>query len=470
MSDDALSGGPGADASGPSGVTEPVVGPERSAPNRRRFFGTAAATAAVALTAGGAGGYAIRASSGSGQAATGTAGPTSATATAAVKPGGATSTDRSALIVPFYGTRQAGVTTSQQERLMFASLDVTSTDPQDLQHLLGRWAALAARFTAGETVSLSPDIPAAPPLDTGEALDSGPYSLTITVGFGASLFDDRFGLKSKMPAALKPLGTIPGDAVLQPALTGGDLCIQACADDPQVVFHAIRNMVRAARGTAVLRWSQLGFGRASATGAGQTTPRNLMGFKDGTNNIHADDVAATDDFVWVGNETDQPWMKGGSYLAARKIRMEIESWDTDDLDDQEKIFGRTKVTGDPLSGGTEFTPIDFTKKASDGSPVIDARSHVRLASPEANGGVRILRRGYNYTDGQDPETGKLAAGLFFIAYQRDPHTQFKVLQSRLGASDLLNEYIAHIGGGIWACPPGVTKAGDWFGKSLFTAT
>lgn len=432
----------------PAAGDQVAVGPPGRGASRRKFFGTAA----VALVAGGAAGYGIKAGT---------------TPNGGVQPGGA-APDKSALTVPFYGARQAGITTSQQERLMFASFDITSADPKDVQLLLGRWAALAARFTAGQTVSSSPDKPEQPPFDSGEALDSGPYSLTVTVGLGASLFDKRFGLAGKMPAALQPLGTIPGDAVLQPELTGGDLCIQACADDPQVVFHAIRNMVRAARGTAVLRWSQLGFGRASATGAGQSTPRNLFGFKDGTNNIHADDVAATDDHVWVGKETDQSWMEGGSYLVARKIRMEIESWDTDELADQEKIFGRAKVTGDPLTGGTEFTPIDFAKKAADGSFVIDHASHVRLASPEENGGVRILRRGYNYTDGQDPQTGKLAAGLFFIAYQQNPHTQFKVLQAKLGSSDLMNEYVTHIGGGVWACPPGVAAAGDWFGKSLFS--
>ena len=440
-----------------TGIDRPVAD-GTTGPSRRRFFGAAAATAAVALTAGGAAGYGIKAA---GEQQAGHAEP--------AKPGGATTADRSILTVPFYGTRQAGITTAQQERLMFASFDMTSTDPQDLQFLLGKWAALSARFTAGKTVSSSPDKPAQPPFDSGEALDSGPYSLTVTVGLGASLFDERFGLADRMPAALKPLGTIPGDAVLQSELTGGDLCVQACADDPQVVFHAIRNMVRAARGVAVLRWSQLGFGRASATGAGQTTPRNLFGFKDGTNNIHADDVDATSDYVWVGDETDQPWMKDGSYLVARKIRMEIESWDTDELSDQEKIFGREKVTGHPLTGGTEFTAIDFAKKNADGSPVIHLDSHVRLASPEANKGVRILRRGYNYTDGQDPNTGKLAAGLFFVAFQKNPHTQFKVLQSKLGSSDLMNEYIAHVGGGVWACPPGVKEAGDWFGKALFAS-
>jgi deferrochelatase/peroxidase EfeB len=349
---------------------------------------------------------------------------------------------------------------------MFAALDVTTTDSRELQRMLGRWAAIAARLTAGKLVSDSPVRAEQPPFDTGESMDLGPHSLTITVGFGPSLFDARFGLAPRMPAELTPFGTIPGDAVLKPAISDGDLCIQACADDPQVVFHAIRNMVRAARGTAVLKWSQLGFGRASATGAGQTTPRNLMGFKDGTNNIHADDTVALDEQVWVGPGAG--WMAGGSYLVARKIRMEIESWDTDPLTDQERIFARNKVTGAPMTGGDEFTPLDFGRTSESGEPVIDINAHTRLASPEQNGGVRLLRRGYNYTDGQDPDTGKLAAGLFFIAFQRDPQTQFKAVQTRLGRSDLLNEYIAHIGGGLWACPPGVSGPGDWFGKPLFS--
>ena len=349
---------------------------------------------------------------------------------------------------------------------MFAALDVTTTDRLELAKMLGRWAAMASRFATGKPVSDAETQPEQAPQDTGEAMDLGPYALTITVGFGASMFDDRFGLAEDLPAALRPLGVIPGDAVMREAISGGDLCIQACADDPQVVFHAVRNLVRAARGTAVLRWSQLGFGRASATGAGQSTPRNLMGFKDGTNNIHADDGAAIDEHVWVGADSDQEWMRNGSYLVARKIRMEIEHWDVDRLDDQERIFGRTKIAGAPLTGGEEFTPIDFAATTTAGEPVIDVNSHVRLAAPENNNGIRLLRRGYNYTDGQDPTTGKLSAGLFFIAYQRDPHTQFKVLQSRLGRNDLLNEYIAHIGGGVWAVPPGLSGAGDWYGKAL----
>jgi deferrochelatase/peroxidase EfeB len=369
--------------------------------------------------------------------------------------------------VPFYGANQAGVTTRQQDRLMFAAFDLITDDVVKVQHLLGTWAAMAAQFTAGNPVRTGAVRPEQAPPDTGEAQDLGAYSLTLTVGFGASMFDERFGLADRMPAALQPLGTIPGDAVLRPEISDGDLCVQACADDPQVVFHAIRNFARAASGVAVMRWSQLGFGRASATGAGQTTPRNLFGFKDGTNNIHADATEDTDRWVWVDDSADQPWMVGGTYLVARKIRMEIQSWDADSLGDQERIFGRLKDSGAPLTGGDEFTPVDFAATAPDGQPVIDPNSHIRLASPEENGGIRILRRGYNYTDGQDSRTGKLDAGLFFLAFQRDPHTQFKVLQTRLGRSDAMNEYVAHIGSAVFACPPGVSAAGDWFGKALF---
>jgi len=425
--------------------------------SRRRFLTGAAATG-VGVAAGFAAGFGVR-------------GVTDANAEPAVV--AAELTSRADAIVPFYGERQAGIDTAQQERLMFAALDVTTSDVEELKRMLGRWAAMAARMTAGKPISDSPVRDQQPPFDTGEATDLGAHSLTITVGFGPSLFDDRFGLAGRMPPELAALGTIPGDAVMRPELSDGDLCIQACADDPQVVFHAVRNLVRSARGVAVLKWSQLGFGRASSTASGQTTPRNLMGFKDGTRNMRADDTATLDEHVWVGTNgagmaAEFEWMRGGSYLVARKIRMEIESWDTDPLADQERIFARSKGTGAPLTGGDEFTDPDYGKLDDTGAPVIDVAAHIRLASPEQNNGIRILRRGYNYTDGQDPATGKLAAGLFFIAFQRDPQAQFKVLQTRLGKSDLLNEYIAHIGGGLWGCPPGVSGPGDWFGKALFT--
>jgi deferrochelatase/peroxidase EfeB len=368
--------------------------------------------------------------------------------------------------VPFYGTHQAGIATPAQDRLVFAAFDVTTTDPTAVQGMLGSWAAAAALMTEGELIGPVESNPTAPPVDTGEALGLPASQLTITVGFGPSFFDDRFGLADKKPAALADIPALPGDT-LDPSRSNGDICVQACANDPQVAFHAIRNFARLARGTAVMRWSQLGFGRTSSTSTSQATPRNLMGFKDGTRNIKLESKKDLEEFVWVGNETDQPWMKNGTYLVSRRIRMLIESWDTDDLADQENVFGRIKTSGAPLGGTDEFTTPDLKARDKEGDYVIPLNAHIRLAAPAANGGKKILRRGYSYTDGNDPVTGLLDSGLFFIAVQQDAHKQFVPIQASLGSSDNLNEYIRHTSSGLFAIPPGLSAVGDWWGKSLF---
>jgi deferrochelatase/peroxidase EfeB len=332
--------------------------------------------------------------------------------------------------------------------------------------MLAQWAAAAAQMTKGLPIGAVGTAPDNPPIDTGEALGLPASALTVTVGFGPSLFDERFGLATHRPAALAKLPALPGDA-LQPERSGGDLCVQACANDPQVAFHVIRNFARLARGTAVMRWSQLGFGRTSSTTTTQATPRNLMGFKDGTRNIKSESTTEMDRFVWIGNETDQAWLVGGSYLVARRIRMLIESWDTDFLADQEKVFGRSKTSGAPLTGTSEFDTPDLaaTKR---GKPVIDLNAHLRLAAPQSNAGQMILRRGYSYTDGIDADTGLLDAGLFFLAYQKDPREQFIPIQTRLGQNDLLKEYIRHTGSALFAVPPGLRGPGDYYGKALFS--
>jgi deferrochelatase/peroxidase EfeB len=417
---------------------------DSSAPSRRQLLGAALGAAAAVAVAGG-GGYVAGEAADEGDTATPTA------------------NDR----VPFYDqAHQAGIATPAQDRLAFAAFDLSGFDRRAVMTMLGAWTAAAARMTEGLPIGPTETLPQSPPIDTGEALGLSPANLTITVGFGASLFDDRFGLADQMPAALRPIGELPGDR-LDPRRTGGDLCVQACSDDPQVAFHVIRNFARIGRGTCVMRWSQLGFGRTSSTSAAQQTPRNLMGFKDGTRNIKDENTDDLDDFVWVGAETDQPWMAGGSYLVARRIQMLIEAWDADFIADQEQIFGRFKTSGAPLTGHHEFDPVRLDAKRPDRSPVIAKDAHIRLAAPESNGGQKILRRGYSYTDGTDPVTGALDAGLFFIAYQQDPHRQFARIQRRLGLSDLLNEYIVHRGGGVFAVPPGVSGPGDWFGRALF---
>jgi deferrochelatase/peroxidase EfeB len=374
-------------------------------------------------------------------------------------------TDSANAAVAFYGAHQAGIATAAQDRLAFAAFDITTRDPMAVQTMLGSWAAAGAQLTQGLPVGAVDTSPSAPPIDTGEADGLPPSQLTITVGFGPSLFDDRFGLTHRRPAALADLPALPGDH-LQPSLSGGDLCVQACANDPTVAFHVIRNFARLARGTAVMRWSELGFGRTASTSTAQQTERNLMGFKDGTRNIKIQDRADFDDYVWVGQETDQAWMKAGSYLVTRRIRMLIESWDTDFLSDQENVFGRYKSSGAPLTGTKEFDTPDLSAKKN-GQYVIPLNAHIRLASPLSNNGQKILRRGYSYTDGIDPTTGLLDAGLFFIAYQKDPRKQFVPIQTQLGSQDNLNEYIRHTGSGLFAIPPGLSGPGDWWGKTLF---
>jgi deferrochelatase/peroxidase EfeB len=414
------------------------------APSRRRLL-AGAGLAGAGVVAGGLGGYFAHQPS----------------AAAAVSDAGSEST----ATVPFYGKYQAGIATPAQDRLAFGSLNVVDgASKADLRDLLSAWTAAAAKMTAGQLVGEVTE-PVAPPVDTGEAIGSPVSQLTVTVGYGPSLFDDRFGLAARKPAALATLPPLPNEN-LDPDYSGGDLCIQACSNDPLVAFHAVRNLARIGMGVVEHNWLELGFGRTSTTSTAQATPRNLLGFKDGTRNIKAQQTSLMNDYVWAGSETDQPWMRNGSYLVARKIRMFIENWDRDYLQDQENVIGRSKVAGAPLSGGTEFTTPDFSAAGADGLPAIPAHAHVRLASFENNGGTRILRRGYSYTDGIDPQTGTLVGGLFFIAFMKNP-SQFIKLQNAL-ASDALNEYVHHVGSAVFACPPGLTAAGQHWGDGLFS--
>lgn len=374
-------------------------------------------------------------------------------------------------IYPFYGARQAGITTPAQDRLHFAAYDMAAgAGRDDLIELLQDWTYAAARMTQGLEVTDGGAVggsPLAPPADTGEALGLPAAGLTITFGFGPTLFstedgEDRFGIAAQRPELLTRLPRFSGDS-LRPELGGGDLCIQACADDPQVAVHAIRNLSRIAFGRASIRWSQLGFGRTSSTSTSQLTPRNLFGFKDGTANVKSEDTKLVDDQVFVGSTDSPAWLAGGSYLVTRKIRMIIETWDRTRLEEQERVIGRDKGEGAPLSGGTEFTEPDFEAETGAGTPAIDTDAHVRLAHPTVNKGASLLRRGYNFVDGND-ELGRLDAGLFFMSYQRSPE-QFIGIQRSL-AADALNEYIKHVGSAIFAIPPGA-REGSYVGAPLF---
>ncbi|MCW2516174.1 MAG: Iron-dependent peroxidase [Mycobacterium sp.] len=424
--------------------------PARAALSRRKLFGAAGVTAAV-VGAASAGALAGRASASN---------PASAELQNAV---------------PFRGERQAGIVTAAQDRMHFCSFDVTTDDRSEVVAMLKQWTEMAERMTLAEeavdngAVGLNPY---APPADTGEALGLPASQLTLTIGFGPTFFTkdgkDRFGIADQRPKALIDLPKFPNET-MDPGRSHGDICVQACANDPQVAVHAIRNLARVAFGTAAVRYSQLGFGRTSSTTRGQSTPRNLFGFKDGTSNLKAEDTGALDQHVWVADGDGPSWMTGGSYLVTRRIRMRIENWDHTTLLEQERVIGRLKGTGAPIGYADEFDALDFTTKSSKGTPLIDMAAHVRLASSDNLGGIEILRRGYNFTDGTDG-FGHLDAGLFFIAFVRDPRTSFVPMQMELSRHDALNEYITHTGTALFACPPGI-REGDssaYWGSTLLS--
>ncbi|MGQ0624461.1 MAG: iron uptake transporter deferrochelatase/peroxidase subunit [Sporichthyaceae bacterium] len=366
--------------------------------------------------------------------------------------------------VSFRGAQQAGIATPVQDRLHITAFDVLTEDREELSTLLKAWTAAAERMCAGLDAvegGSFPTVVQAPPGDTGEAVGLPPSRLTLTIGFGPSLFSRdgqaRFGLTSARPAALQDLPNFPGDTI-DPLSSRGDIIVQACADDPQVAVHAIRNLARIGFGTVSVRWSQLGFGKTSSTTPAEQTPRNLFGFKDGTSNIAGGDESALAEHVWVGAEGDQEWMRGGTYLVTRRIRMIVEIWDRTPLFDQEGIIGRDKREGAPAGAALERDPVVIADQPRG--------SHIELASPLTNDGTTMLRRGFSFVDGSDG-LGRLDAGLFFISFQKDP-AAFSRIQARLAAADVLNEYIRHTSSGVYACPPGVNSPGAFWGSGLFT--
>ena len=434
-------------------MTEPRPSPRpKGSLSRRRLLGVAGA-GAVAAGAAGVGGFAY---------GKGTDGPE----------GGASGVDEATY--DFHGAHQSGITTPAQDRLHFASFDVTTDSREQLVGLLKSWTEAAREMTAGSPVGKAAVAPYdAPPADTGEALGLNAAGLTLTFGFGPTLFEkdgkDRFGLAGRQPAALRELPHFPADN-LDPGRSNGDLCVQACAHDPQVAVHAIRNLARIGFGTVAMRWAQLGFGRTSSTSTRQVTARNLLGFKDGTANIKSEKGEELETFVWVreGDDAKADWLAGGSYLVARRINMHIEPWDRTSLREQEALIGRDRQEGAPLSGGTEFTEPDFGLQGRDG-PLIATDAHVRLAHPKQNNGAKMLRRGYNFTDGSTT-LGRLDAGLFFVAFVRDPDEQYIPMQTRLSGQDALMEYLQHTGSGLFAVPPGVQSRNGYIGEGLFTQT
>ena len=381
--------------------------------------------------------------------------------------GGIDGASHEELIVDFAGAHQAGIITPMQNNLHFAAFDMSEkADQKKLIRLLERWTDAARRLTLGGEVSSKGAFGGGanfPPDDSGEAFDLGPSALTITIGFGRSLFRDQFGLADKLPDEFTEMPTMTND-FLNREQSEGDICIQACANDPQVATHAIRNLTRLAVPDASLRWTQIGFGKASVTSAEEQTPRNLFGQKDGTANIRSDDTAELDEHVWVPDDSSQAWAAGGTYLTARRIAMNIEVWDTLQLEEQERVTGRDKVVGAPLTGTDEFDEPDFDAVNDRGRPIIDRGSHLFNVHPNQNGGIRMLRRAFNYVDGSN-EQGRMDAGLFFIAFTRTPD-RFATVHQSMSRDEMFLEYLKTTKTGTYLIPPGVGEEG-FIGEGMF---
>jgi deferrochelatase/peroxidase EfeB len=361
---------------------------------------------------------------------------------------------------PFHGARQAGVLTpgpaEKQAFSCVAAFDCMAANRAGLTGLMRELTARARFLTAGGT---PPSLGVGqPPSDSDVLGPSVPADgLTVTLSVGSSLFDDRYGLAARKPLKLTPMRTFPNDA-LEPAWLHGDLLVQLCANHPDTIHHAIRDITRHTRAGMALRWKMEGYNSPPRPSG---TSRNLLGFKDGTANPAG--TTATS-LVWVDDPAEPAWARGGSYQVVRLIRMLVEFWDRVSINEQENMFGRRRDSGAPLDGNGEFDTPDYP--ADPHGSVIPLDSHIRLANPrtKATANQRIIRRSYNYDLGMD-SNGNIEAGHIFIAYQQDLKRQFETIQERL-INEPLVDYVQPFGGGYFYVLPGVRDTADWYGRTL----
>ena len=383
--------------------------------------------------------------------------------TAAALPAGDVVGAADTTAIPFYGRHQAGIATVPQDHLAFATFDLAEgTSRTDVAAVLGQWTSEAAALTQGHPLSGS-SAGQDPPADSGEATGLGAARLTLTLGVGPDFFTTQLGNLADRPSHLLQLPAYAGDA-LDVTRSGGALCVQACADNAQSAFAAVHALAASGLGVLSLRALQSGYTK-NPTATDPRVARDLLGFHRTTNNIGWSDVPELDRFVWISSPTPD-WLRGGTFLVARRIRIALEQWGAVSLDEQQSAVGRFRGSGAPLSGHRLHDPVDLAATGPQGNLLVPPGAHIRVAGPEGNGGARILRRGYTFSDGVDPATGELDAGTYFIAFQKDPRGQFGDMLARLVAGDVLHRYLTHTSSGVFAVPRGLARGEDWGSMQL----
>ena len=365
--------------------------------------------------------------------------------------------------IPFDGYNQSGILTPKAAQATVLALDSIAPNTTALFEGLQAISNLARLLSHGESVGVA-EVDDPPPDSGILGAYNAPDSLTVTIAYGASLFDHRYGLAAKRPPLLT---TMPAFALdeLDPARTGGDVLLQVSAGQRDTVVHTVREIMRAVAGHLTIRWMLDGFQTAARDRDPKASTRNLFAFRDGTANPDVTDAKLMDELIWVRAASGEPaWTTGGTYMVVRTIRQHVEFWDRVGLLEQERLIGRRRVSGAPLGGTYEFEDPRYDLDPSGAR--IPLNAHIRLANPRTpgTGDQRILRRGYNYNRGVD-EAGNLDQGMLFVAFNQNPERQFATIQRRL-ETEPMADYILPVGGGYFFAPPGARGSGDWVGSGM----